>query len=81
MDATKPYHHWAYGKHQRKCQSCNDKKMLPKIWAKHGLKMMKKLCNIAAVSSEIGKIHLSKVKKLSVFHHKSRHHQQFKKIW
>ena len=56
-------------------------KILSKIWTKHGLKMMEKLCSIAAASSNVGKIHLSKVKKFSVFHHKWRHHQQFKNIW
>ena len=56
-------------------------KILSKIWTKYGLKMMEKLCSTAAASSNVGKIHLSKVKKFSVFHHKWRHHQQFKNIW
>ena len=45
------------------------------------VKMLKQLCSIAAVSSKVCKIHLSKVKQLLVFYHKLEHHQQFKKIW
>ena len=57
-----------------------EEKMFPKMWAKRGFKMMRKFCSIAAVTSKVGKIHLSIVGKLLVFHHKSRHHQQLKKI-
>ena len=56
-----------------------EEKMFPKMWAKRGFKM-RKFCSIAAVTSKVGKIHLSIVGKLLVFHHKSRHHQQLKKI-
>ena len=56
------------------------RKNAPNDLGKNGLEMMRQLCSIAAASSKAAKIHLSIVKKLLIFHHKSRHHQQFKKI-
>ena len=44
-----------------------EEKMFPKMWAKRGFKMMRKLCSIAAVTSKVGKIHLSVMGKLIGF--------------
>ena len=56
------------------------RKNVPKDLGKTRAKIIKKLCSIATISSKVDKIHSSKVKQLSIFHHKSRHHQKFKKI-
>ena len=57
------------------------RKNVPKYLGKTQIiRMIRKfLCSIAAIS-KVDKVHLSIVTKLLVFHHRSRHLQQFKKI-
>ena len=61
MDTVKSYHRWGYGQSFNLATRKNAPKDLSKTW----IKMMKKLYSIAALSSIVGKIHLSRVKQIT----------------